>query len=174
MFKYVTSIGKQKYIDKLQDFVDSYNRTKHRTIKMRPIDVNLDNEDEVFYNTYGVYTARDYLIQGAKGSMVKGEKVRMKYDLMPMEKSYLPNWSDQIYTIEKSIKGVRPMYNISFNGQSIPQRFYPEELQKVKDRKYRVEKVVRTRRHNGRTEYFVKWVNYPSSFNSWVTNLDDI
>ena len=177
MFKFFTSKGKKRYIDNLQDFVDSYNRTKHRTIKMRPIDVNLDNQDEVFYNTYGVETTRDYLMQSIKGkqkSMLRGEKVRRKYDLRPMEKSYLPNWSDEIYTVEKSIKGTKPMYSIRFNSQSIPGKFYPEELQRVRDQVYRVEKVVKTRLRNGRQEYFVKWVNYPSSYNSWVTNLDDI
>ena len=34
------SISKNAYIDKLDDIVDEYNNTCHRTIKMRPVDVN--------------------------------------------------------------------------------------------------------------------------------------
>ena len=37
--KYMTSISKNVYIDKLGDIVDEYNNTYHITIKMKPIDV---------------------------------------------------------------------------------------------------------------------------------------
>ena len=37
--KYMTSIPKNVYIDKLDDIVNEYNNTYHRTIKMKPVDV---------------------------------------------------------------------------------------------------------------------------------------
>ena len=37
--KYMTSISKNVYIDKLDDTVNEYNNTYHRTIKMKPADV---------------------------------------------------------------------------------------------------------------------------------------
>ena len=40
IYKYMTSISKNVYIDKLDDIVNEYNNTYHRTIKMKPIDVN--------------------------------------------------------------------------------------------------------------------------------------
>ena len=39
IYKYMTSISKNMYIDKLDDIVNEYNNTYHRTIKMKPIDV---------------------------------------------------------------------------------------------------------------------------------------
>ena len=39
IYKYMTSISKNVYIDKLEDMVNEYNNTHHRTIKMKPIDV---------------------------------------------------------------------------------------------------------------------------------------
>ena len=39
IYKYMTSISKNVYIDKLDDIVDKYNNTKHKTVKMKPIDV---------------------------------------------------------------------------------------------------------------------------------------
>ena len=39
IYKYMTSISKNLYIDKLDDIVNEYNNTYHRTIKMKPIDV---------------------------------------------------------------------------------------------------------------------------------------
>ena len=37
--KYMTSISKNVYIDKLADIVNKYNNTYHSTIKMKPVDV---------------------------------------------------------------------------------------------------------------------------------------
>ena len=39
IYKYMTSISKNVYIDKLDDIVNEYSNTYHRTIKMKPIDV---------------------------------------------------------------------------------------------------------------------------------------
>ena len=39
VYKYMTSVSKNVYIDKLDDIVNEYNNTYHRTIKMKPIDV---------------------------------------------------------------------------------------------------------------------------------------
>ena len=35
----MTSISKNVYIDKLDDIVNKYNNTYHRTIKKKPVDV---------------------------------------------------------------------------------------------------------------------------------------
>ena len=37
--KFMTSISKNVYIDKLIDIVHEYNSTYHKTIKMKPVDV---------------------------------------------------------------------------------------------------------------------------------------
>ena len=39
IYKYMTSISKNAYIDKLDDIVKKYNNTDHTSIKMKPIDV---------------------------------------------------------------------------------------------------------------------------------------
>ena len=39
-YKYITSVSKNVYIDKLDDIVDEYNKTYHRTIIMKPVDIN--------------------------------------------------------------------------------------------------------------------------------------
>ena len=40
IYKYITTISKYVYTDKLDDVVDEYNNTYHNTIKMKPIEVN--------------------------------------------------------------------------------------------------------------------------------------
>ena len=39
IYKYMTAISKNVYIDELDDIVNEYNNTYHRTIKMKPVDV---------------------------------------------------------------------------------------------------------------------------------------
>ena len=39
IYKYMTKISKNVYIDKLDDIVNEYNNTHHRTIKIKPVDV---------------------------------------------------------------------------------------------------------------------------------------
>ena len=47
IYKHMTSISKKVYIDKLNDIVNEYNNTYHRTIKMKPVDV----KDNTYINT---------------------------------------------------------------------------------------------------------------------------
>ena len=39
IYKYMISISKDVYVDKLFDIVNKYNNIFHRTIKMKPVDV---------------------------------------------------------------------------------------------------------------------------------------
>ena len=41
IYKHMTAISKNVYFDVLNDIVDEYNNTYHRTIKMKPIDMLL-------------------------------------------------------------------------------------------------------------------------------------
>ena len=43
IYKHMTAISKIVYFDVLDDIVDEYNNTYHRTIKMKPIDVKSDS-----------------------------------------------------------------------------------------------------------------------------------
>ena len=39
MYKYMTSVSENIYINKLDNIVDEYNNAYHRTIKMEPVDI---------------------------------------------------------------------------------------------------------------------------------------
>ena len=39
IYKYMTSISENVYIENLDDIVNEYNNTYHRTFKMKPVDV---------------------------------------------------------------------------------------------------------------------------------------
>ena len=39
IYKYMTSVSRNVYVNKLDDIVREYDNTSHRTIKMKPVDV---------------------------------------------------------------------------------------------------------------------------------------
>ena len=60
-----------------------------------------------------------------------------------------------------------------YAGERVKGSFYRQELQRVKKPStYRVEEVLQTRKVGGRKPYYVKWLGYPESFNSWVNEED--
>ena len=50
IYNHMTAISKNVYFDVLNDFVDEYNNTYHKTIKMKPIDVKSDTLPNIMKN----------------------------------------------------------------------------------------------------------------------------
>jgi hypothetical protein len=175
MNRFFTKDGSRRYIDELDNLLNSYNKSYHKSIKMAPEKVNEYNEKEVFLNIYKHHSKRELLRKLKKPKLKPGDKVRKKYILGPLDRGYYPNWSDNVYTIYKSSKNlVKPLYHIKeANGQVVKQRHYPEELQKIKDNNiYRVEKIISEKITKGVKYFKVKWLNHPSSENSWIKSDD--
>ena len=64
IYKYMTSISKNVYIDKLDDIVDEYNNTYHTTMKMKPAGVKDNtyiNADKEINNQDPKFKVRDHL-----------------------------------------------------------------------------------------------------------------
>ena len=62
-----------------------------------------------------------------------------------------------------------------YADEEIDGYFYEVELQKVTkdvDSVFRIEKILKQRGRRGREEYLVKWMGWPSKFNSWVQKND--
>lgn len=92
------------------------------------------------------------------------------------EKSYLPNFTEEIFTIYKRTTRRVPVYKLKDDaGEILEGTFYEPELQKIvkNDDVYRVEKILRKRKRNGAVEYLVKWKGYQDpKFSSWVSERD--
>lgn len=104
-----------------------------------------------------------------------GDRVRISKVKRLFEKSYLPNFTEEMFTIHKRFARQVPVYKLKDDaGEILDGTFYEAELQKVikKDDVYRVVKVLRKRKRKGVVEYFVKWKGYPDKFNSWVAESD--
>lgn len=175
MFKYFTAKGTRKYIKVLQDFVTAYNNSYHRTIKMKPIDVKINNEDQVFRNIYDDKSFNELINPRVPNPQLKtGDKVRIPYESQKLDKGYYPTYKDHVFTVERPIKGDKKyVFKIKdYKGNIINQVFYPEQLQKITENLHRVEKILKKRTRRGIKEVFVKWTNYPPTYNSWIPEKD--
>lgn len=168
MFRYFTHKNTNKWIDVLQDLVEAYNHTYHRSIKMSPADVNDANAELVAQRLYPIKPT-------PKWKFNVGDSVRISREKQIFRKGYLPGWSEEIFTIESRNPTNPVTYKLKDLGsESINGSFYEPELQKVvktRDDVYIVEKVLKTRRRGGVVESFVKWRGYPDKFNSWTSDV---
>src|SRR5277367_4363923 len=88
MWKYFTGSNTYKWIDVLDKLVEGYNTSFHRTIQMKPVDVNKMNEKDV-WNT--IYMKKTFLTK--KPKLKEGDMVRInKYKRKLFDKGYLKNW----------------------------------------------------------------------------------
>ena len=91
IYKYMTSISKNVYINKLDGIVDEYNNTYHTTIKMKPIYV----KDNTYINASKEINNKDPKFKVS-------DHVRISKYKNIFAKGYMPNWSEEIFVIKKS------------------------------------------------------------------------
>ena len=170
MFAYFTLTGKRRFINKIEELIEAYNNSVHRTIKMAPNQVTDENAGEVFKNIYKCENKREYLRNYRKPRLMDNDDVRKRYEMKIHDRGYYPNWTDEIYKIHKRLFGKnKPYYQLKdSSGKVDEKRYYQEEIQKVKPDLYRIEKILKQRKRKGKTEVFVKWLNHPESENSWI------
>ena len=76
--------------------INTYNKSYHRTIQMRPIDSDKEQEiyERIFTNTSPI----------VKKLSLKIDKVRIsKYKKTVFSKGYTPNWSEEIFKVREQV-----------------------------------------------------------------------
>ena len=127
IYKYMTSISKNVYIDKLDDIVDEYNNTYHRTIKMKPIDL----KSNTYIDSMELHSEKKVNDKDPKFRV--GDHVRISKYKNIFANGYTPNCSEEIIVITKIKNTVPWTYVIhDLNGEEIIGTFYGKELQKTK------------------------------------------
>ena len=122
LYKHMTATGKNVYYDVLDNVVNEYNNTKHSTIKMKPKDVG-NNNKRVYIDEQNEKSVR-YNV---------GDRIRISKLKNVFTKGYTPNWSREIFIINKINDTVPYTYNLKdLNDEEIIGSFYDRELQKTK------------------------------------------
>ena len=173
MWKRFTAENTRNWIDMLDKLMSEYNNKKHSTIKMSPVEGSKKENEEIVWNNLN----NKVNIVTSKQKFKVGDTVRISRIKATFEKGYLPNWSEELFTVVE-VKRTNPFtYKLSdANGKILEGSFYNEELQKSVQKEqdvYRVEKIIRKKKINGIEHGLVKWVGYSDKFNTWepMTNI---
>ena len=153
----MTAISKNVYFDVLDDIVNKYNNTVHRTIKMKPINVTSDSYAE--YNEDSNVTKPKFKVS---------DHVRISKYKNLFAKEYTQNWSEKVFVVSK-VKNTVPGTNVisDLNIEKIAGSFYEKELQKTSQEKFRIEKALKRKGD----KFYFKWKGYDNSFNSWIDKI---
>ena len=168
MWRFLTATNSRRYIDVLQDIMQGYNTSYHRSIRMRPVDVDKVNEDQVFQNLYGDIKKTERPVFNFKvGDVVRISKVRGLF-----AKGYQQNYTEEFFTVSSRIPRQPPVYRLTdYDGDVIDGVFYEKELQKIivsKNKSFKVEKILGQKKQGKSTLVLVKWLGWPSKFNSYI------
>ena len=156
IYKYMTLISKNVYIDKLDDIFNKYNNACHITIKMKPVDVKSStciNSSKKINDEDPKFKIRDIVrISKYKNIFAKG---------------YAPYWSEEVFVIKKVKNTARGrMLLVILKAKKLLECFTKKNSKKTKQKEFRVEKVIKGKGH----KLYVKWKGYDSFFNSWIDN----
>ena len=121
IYKDMTVISKNVYINKLDDIVSEYNNTYLATIKMKPVDVK--------DNTYNNFKIK---VNGKDPKFKVGDHLRISRYKNIFAKGYTPNWS----------KDVPWIYVINdLTSEEIIRTFYEKELKRTNKLEFRIENI---------------------------------
>lgn len=173
MWREFSARGTYCWINMLPDLLIEYNSSKHRTIKMRPIDITIADEQKLLdiYDAKYFLHSRNMLPNSSSREKFKvGDCVRISHLKGVFEKGYTANWSSELFYIIKICPTSPITYEIrDFNNRNIEGKFYAEELLKVKHRDvFLVEKIIKRRG----SYVLIKWLGFPTSENTWELASD--
>ena len=98
-----------------------------------------------------------------------GDYVRNSKYKNIFSKGYLPNWSEEVFIVNKVKNTVPWTYLINdLNGKEIKDCFYEKELEKTDQKEFRIEKVIKKKGN----KLCLKWKGYDNSFYSWIDEKD--
>jgi hypothetical protein len=165
LYRYMLASRTARYVDVLQDVVVGYNNTVHRTIGMKPADVNVKNSNLIWHRLYDKQTTIK------KPRLSVGDNVRIVKEKKVFTRGYWPRWTAEYFTVHKVLKTTPPTYRLKdLHNDILTGSFYEPELQKIPipTQPFRIEKVIKRRGKR----LLVKWWGWDSSYNSWIHERD--
>lgn len=117
-----------RWIDTVQDLLRQYNTAVHRTIRMRPSDVDKSCEPRL----QNLYESMQPTTTVRKAKLSVGDRVRIVAKKDTFANKYSRNWNREIFVVSKLLNTAPITYRIKdSDGEEILGSFYERELQKT-------------------------------------------
>lgn len=168
MYKLFSKRGSYVWIDILQNLINNYNNKFHRTIGMTPNEVNSKNAELVLKRIKKNTRVKVEKMKPRKFHV--NDKVRISKYKGIFTKKYLPNWTNEVFTVYKVQPTIPETYILKDNkGNLLQGGFYGHEIMKssVGD-VYLVEKVLQRKKDKVK----VRWLGFDKTEDSWIPIKD--
>lgn len=169
IWRFFRHTSSTRYVDRLQDFVYSYNHSKHRSHSFRPVDISQNNSLKVFNSLY-LKLLSSNSITSPKYKV--GDKVRISKNKLTFEKGCETRFQEPVYSIVRVVRQPQPVYEVKTQkGELVFGLFYETELSLVRgfdSQTFKIDKIIKKRTHRGKKQCLVRWLNYGSEDDQWV------
>ena len=169
--RYMTHKRTFTFLPVLKDLVEAYNNRVHSSTGLTPIFLANSKDRSIHYAVWNILYPDDKPWRLARPQFKVGDYVRINKTKGAFRKSYIAGWSREVFRVKKVDSTAYPVtYRIVDEaGEEVLGRFYTQELQGASAPEfYDVEKIVKKRKKNKKTQYLVKWLGYSDAHNSWV------
>lgn len=168
MYKKFSERGSYKWYDIIPVLIKNYNEKKHRTIGMKPIQVNKSNENKVLKLIRKNTTPATDKKPPRQFSI--GDKVRISKYKHEFAKGYIPNWTNEVFTVHRVQPTIPETYILKDSkGRILLGGFYGHEmLNSQMGNVYLVEKVLRKKGN----KLLVRWLGHDKSEDTWIDKKD--
>ena len=173
LWRYMVENNTLRYIDRLQDLVNSYNATEHSTIDLPPEQVDEEEEKGLWWSQY----APEHPYVRGRGEVSfkykKGDYVRIPTLAHAFTREYDQHWTGEVFVVDEAFvrDGVILYRLVDQNGELILGTFYESELQQVDPSQRKYWKIERVLEQRG-DQSLVRWRFWPDTFDSWISTRD--
>jgi hypothetical protein len=173
LYKFMTEYETYRFIDKLPDIVETYNKRFHRMIQMTPSQAESMPDVSLFIND--LIAKRELKLKKRKPHLKINQDVRIAKQKGKFSRGYDEQAQAELFKIKEiDINKRIPLYHLTDHQQTedILGGFYENEITPVSSDIFRIEKIIKRKRINGRNLLFVKWKGYGDKYNSWIDESD--
>lgn len=127
IYRFMTFYKTKEYISVVQDLVNSYNSTIHRSTQMAPNQITHRNSELVWNNLY-ILNRKERV----KNSFNIFDKVRIPLKSTLFTKGYVQRWTTDIFVITNILNTTPFTYELTDkNGELLCKKYYGSELSLV-------------------------------------------
>ena len=169
MAKYMIKNKTEHYIDVLPKLVKSYNHTIHSTTGVKPIDVTLANQYDIYLhvkNKQRTFKKKRFLFS-------LGDTVKISYKRTIYDRELTHKWSQEFFKIARRYRNQSVnLYKLrDCTNEVMFGSFYENELQKYKvdpQKRYVIDKVIKKQGNRS----LVTFKDFPSKCKEWIDNKE--
>ena len=180
IYKYLTANNTKKYVTIIPQLIKSYNNSPHTSLGKgkTPYHVhNLHNAKDISDQFYEMYKKGMRTANVVSSDLAIGDTVRIvnKDRRSIFRRGYFIQNTEEIFKIRKIDVSQKPTlyYLKDLAEDAIDGIFYRSELIKtLLPDQFPIRILKKKKVSRGENRYFVEWIGYPKSFNSWVNESD--